>query len=103
MKTALQRVPISAKNDDSRTVHLQPLIDFLKAQGNAPASADDFTFDRDGYGSYYFAQALDMEALRARFDLPATLLLTKDTVQDTRNFVRITQALGPQPVLSFGA
>ena len=100
MKTVLQRVPISAKFDGSRTAHLQPLIDFLTAQGNAPASAD-FTFDRDGYGSYYFAQALDMEALRARFDLPATLLLTKDTVQDTRNFVAITQAFGPQPVLSF--
>ena len=102
MKTVLQRVPVSAKFDGSRTAHLRPLIDFLTAQGNAPAS-EDFTFDRDGYGSYYFAQALDMEALRARFDLPATLLLTKDTVQDTRNFVRLTQAFGPQPVLSFGA
>ena len=101
MKTVLQRVPITAKFDGSRTAHLQPLIDFLTAQGNAPASAD-FTFDRDGYGSYYFAQALDMEALRARFDLPATIVLTKDTVQDTGNFVRITQAFGPQPVLSFG-
>ena len=63
MKTVLQRVPITAKFDGSRTAHLQPLIDFLTAQGNAPASKD-FTFDRDGYGSYYFAQPLDMEALR---------------------------------------
>ncbi len=102
MVTASEKVPILAKNNDSRTVHLQPLIDFLTAQGNVPAS-ENFTFDRDGYGSYYFAQALDMEALRAQFELPITLLLTKDTVQDTRNFVRITQAFGPQPVLSFGA
>ena len=93
MKIALQRVPISAKFDGSRTAHLQPLIDFLTAQGDALASGD-FTFDRDGYESYYFARALDMEALRAQFDLPATLPLTKDTVQDTRNFVRITQAFG---------
>ena len=103
MKTALQRVPISAKNDDSRTAHLQPLIDFLKGQGNAPASADDFTFDRDGYGSYYFAQALDMEALRARFDLPASIVAGQSAVYDGRNFVCITQAFGSQPVLSFGA
>ena len=101
MKTAIQRVPITAKFDGSRTAHLQPLIDFLTAQGNAPAS-EDFTFDRDGYGSYYFAQALDMQALRAQFDLPATIVLTKDTVHDKGNFVRITQAFGPQPVLSFG-
>ncbi len=103
MVTVPAKVPISAKLDGSRTAHLQPLINFLKAQGNEPASADDFTFDRDGYGSYYFAQVLDMEALRAHFALPAAILLTKDTVQDTRNFVRITQAFGPQPVLSFEA
>ena len=101
MVTASEKVPISAKNDDSRTAHLQPLIDFLKAQGNAPASAD-FTFDRDGIGSYYFAQPLDMEAIRARFALPASIVAGQSAVFDSRNFVCITQAFGPQPVLSFG-
>jgi hypothetical protein len=101
MVTAPAKVPISAKLDGSRTAHLQLLIDFLKAQGNEPASADDFTFDRDGYGSYYFAQELDMEALRAQFDLPASIVAGQSAVYDSRNFVCITQAFGPQPVLSF--
>lgn len=102
MVIAPEKVPVSVKFAGSRTAHLQPLIDFLKAQGNEPASADDFTFDRDGYGTYYFAQALDMEALRVRFDLPASIVAGQSAVYDTRNFVCITQAFGPQPVLSFG-
>lgn len=102
MVKAPQKVPILAKLDGSRTAHLQPLIDYLAAQGNAPAS-EDFTYDRDGYGSFYFTKALDMALLRAHFAFPATIVLTKDTVQDTRNFVRITQAFSPQPVLSFEA
>lgn len=91
MVEAPQKVPISAKLDGSRTAHLQPLIDYLAAQGNAPAS-EDFTYDRDGYGSFYFTKALDMALLRAHFAFPATIVLTKDTVQDSRNFVGITQA-----------
>jgi len=97
-----EKVPILAKNEGSRTAHLQPLIDFLKAQGNAPAS-EDFTFDRDGYGSYYFAQPLDVEAIQARFSLPASIVAGQSAVYDSRNFVCITQAFGPQPVLSFEA
>lgn len=102
MVTTSEKVPISAKFDGSRTAHLQPLIDFLKAQGNAPAS-EDFTFDRDGYGSYYFVQALDMEALRARFDLPASIVAGQSGVYDTRNFVGIGQhvAQGPPIQLDF--
>ena len=103
MVTTSAKVPISAKFDGSRTAHLQPLIDFLKAQGNAPASADTFTFDRDGYGDYRFAGPLDMAALRERFEFPPTLLLGQNSVQDTRNFVGIGQhvAQGPPIQLDF--
>lgn len=100
MVEAPQKVPISAKLDGSRTAHLQPLIDYLAAQGNAPAGPGAFSYDRDGYGSFYFTEALDMVLLRAHFAFPATIILTKDTVQDSRNFVGITQASpGSTPLL----
>ncbi|TDN39838.1 hypothetical protein E4631_23335 [Hymenobacter sp. UV11] len=92
MSQTLEKTVLVEKLPDSRTAHLQPIIDYLTAEGNTPADQAMFTYDRDGYGSYYFKEALDMARLRAHFAFPATILLTKDTVQDTRNFVRITQA-----------
>ena len=38
----LPKEPISDKADGSRTAHLQPVIDFLKDQGNEPATGDAF-------------------------------------------------------------
>lgn len=94
---------ISDKSEGSRTVHLQPIIDFLKAQGNEPATGDAFYYNRDGLGTYGFAQPLDMAALRARFDFPDSIALYATAIHDSRNFVRITQDFGTQPVrpLSF--
>lgn len=101
MVTTSEKVPISAKFDGSRTAHLQPLIDFLKAQGNAPwgrpsaepVSENGFYFDRDGYGTFYFEQPLNLVALAAQFDLPDTIVLGKTAVYDSRNFVGISQAI----------
>lgn len=90
--------PILDKADGSRTAHLQPVIDFLKAQGNEPATGDAFYYTRDGYGVYGFAQPLDVSALRARFEFPPSIHLTATSVQDTRHFVCITQDRGPRPV-----
>ena len=101
MSQTLEKVALVEKLPDSRTAHLQPVIDFLKAQGNAPASNDEFTYNRDGFGEYEFHQPLDVEALRQRFTFPSTILLTKDAVQDTRNFVAVTQALPPSAPLTF--
>lgn len=101
MGQTLEKVALVEKLPDSRTAHLQPIIDFLKAQGNDPASGDEFTYNRDGFGEYLFHQSLDVEALRQRFTFPPTILLTKDAVQDTRNFVAITQALPPSAPLTF--
>lgn len=77
--------------DPTSTDHLRPIIDFLKAQGNEPTTEDRFCYSRDGYGVYGFAQPLDVAALRARFDFPASIHLTATAVQDTRHFVCITQ------------
>jgi hypothetical protein len=103
MKQQVPKTLILEKVGDSRTAHLQPLIDFLKAHGNQPARVDDFTFDRDGYGDYRFASPLDMAALVAHFDFPPTLLLNQNSVEDTRNFVGINQhvAQGPPITLDF--
>ena len=91
MSQTLEKTVLVEKLPDSRTAHLQPIIDYLTAEGNAPAGQAEFTYDRDGYGSYYFKEALDMAMLRAHFAFPATIVLTKDTVHDKGNFVRITQ------------
>ncbi|RZL06213.1 MAG: hypothetical protein EOO62_19350 [Hymenobacter sp.] len=56
--------------------------------------------DRDGYGRYSFTEPLDRAALQARLDFPPTLLFTKDTVRDPRNFVGITHYLDPGPPLT---
>jgi len=101
MVTAPQKESISPKFEGSRTAHLQPIIDFLKAHGNQPAGPDGFTFDRDGYGDYRFSDPLDMEGLKERFEVPATLLLNQNSVQDTRNFVGINQHVPQGPPLTF--
>ncbi|MBC6700169.1 hypothetical protein [Hymenobacter sp. BT190] len=95
--------PISDKADGSRTAHLQPVIDFLKAQGNEPATGDAFEYNRDGLGTYGFAQPLDVDLLQQRFDFPPSIHLSSAGLHDSRNFVRIAQDFGPQPVrpLSF--
>ncbi|MFD2722133.1 hypothetical protein ACFST9_25675 [Hymenobacter monticola] len=109
MVTAPGKVPISEKMTASRTAHLQPLIDFLKAQGNPPwiapsdrpAGDDGFYFDRDGYGTFYFEQPLDLPALAARFALPATIAVGQTAVYDSRNFVCIAQAIPQEQPLQF--
>ena len=109
MVNSPEKVLISAKFDDSRTAHLQPLIDFLHAQGNPPWQApsyqrvgeNGFYFDRDGYGTFYFEQPLNLSALAARFDLPNTIVLGKTAVYDSRNFVGISQVVPQGPPLRF--
>ncbi|KUG09211.1 hypothetical protein [Solirubrum puertoriconensis] len=76
----------------SSTDHLLPVIDFLKAQGNAPAGPDKFTFNRDGLGVYAFQQPVDVEQLRAHFDFPPSIHLSADGLHDSRHFVRVQQA-----------
>lgn len=100
---------ISAKFEGSRTAHLQPLIDFLKAQGNPPglapghrpAGGDGFCFDLDGYGTFYFEQPLDLLALAARFSLPATIVIGQTAVYDSRNFVCLRQSIPQEQALRF--
>lgn len=93
--------PISEKFAGSRTAHLQPLIAFLKVQGNIPWQApsyrpvgvDEFDFDRDGFGNFYFTSPLDLAAVREKFVLPATISFTPGgTIWDERNLVGIAQA-----------
>ena len=109
MVTAPEKTPILEKMPDSRTAHLQPLIDFLKAQGNPPwvfpsyrrAGADGFDFDRDGFGNFYFQVPLDLAAVRRHFSLPPTIVFTKSSIWDQRNMVGIDQALPVGEPLKF--
>ena len=103
MVKVFEKVPVSDKLDGSRTAHLQPVIDFLKAQGYEPATGDQFEYNRDGLGTYGFAQPLDVDLLQRHFDFPSSISLSSAGVHDSRNFVRIAQDFGPQPVrrLSF--
>ena len=103
MVTAPQKEPVSDKFDGSRTAHLQPVIDFLKAQGYEPATGDAFEYNRDGLGTYGFTQPLDVDLLQQHFAFPPSISLSSAGLHDSRNFVRIAQDFGPQPVrrLSF--
>ena len=94
------RVAIAAGVPGSDTVHLQPIIDFLKAQGNTPATGDAFQFNRDGLGVYGFAQPLDTQLLQEYFDFPSSISLSVDGLHDSRHFVRI-QHTPNQPVRRF--
>lgn len=109
MVKAPEKVLISAKFDDSRTAHLRPLLDLLTAQGNPPwlgpsdqpAGENGFYFDRDGFGTFYFEQPLNLAALSAHFELPASVVLGKTAVYDSRNFVSISQVIPQRPPITF--
>lgn len=83
------KVAIADDVPGSDTAHLQPVIDFLKAQGNAPATGDAFEFNRDGLGVYGFALPLDTQLLQEHFDFPSSISLSVDGLHDSRHFVRI--------------
>ena len=89
----------------SDTDHLLPVIEFLKAQGNTPATGDKFDFNRDGLGTYGFTEPLDLALLQEHFVFPPTIKLSADGLHDTRHFVRISQGSPSQPArkLSFEA
>lgn len=97
-----QRIAADAPNL-SDTDHLLPVIAFLKAQGYTPATGDVFYFDRDGLGTYGFAEPLDTSGLPEHFDFPHSVQVVPGCIYDTRHFVRITQFDGPHLVrrLSF--
>lgn len=84
-----------------RTDHLQPVIDFLKAQGYEPATGDEFQYNRDGLGTYGFTQPLDVALLQEHFDFPPSLTLSHGQLFDSRHFLRICQDFGPQPARRF--
>ena len=63
----------------SDTDHLLPVIAFLKAHGNTPAAGDEFTFNRDGLGTYGFQQPLDVALLQEHFVFPPTISLELPT------------------------
>ena len=94
------RVVIAADVAGSNTAHLQPVIDFLKAQGYTPATGDGFEFNRDGLGVYGFAQLFDTRLLQEHFDFPPSIGLSVDGLHDSRHFVRIQHTPG-QPVRRF--
>lgn len=86
-----------------------PIVAFLKAQGNTPApplsyaqqNPDGFNFDRDGLGTFRFEKPLDVEALKAGFDFPPTIGITRQgDIWDSRNRVGISQS---RPVLEADA
>ncbi len=89
----------------SDTDHLLPVMNFLKAQGNTPATGDKFDFNRDGLGTYGFSQPLDVALLQEHFVFPPTIKLSVDGLHDTRHFVRIGQGNPSQPArqMSFEA
>lgn len=73
------------------TDHLLPVIEFLKKQGNQPATNDEFRFNRDGFGVYGFQQPINIDLLKRHFDFPSTIILAGGALRDDRHFVGIEQ------------
>nr|GFC95013.1 hypothetical protein [Tanacetum cinerariifolium] len=86
----LRKVRIQAQAPASRTAHLQPILDFLKAQGNLPAGVDAWTHDREGLETYTFARPFDLAAIQAQFEFPPTIELHAKGLYDKGNFATIT-------------
>ena len=77
---------------DPRTDHLRPVIAFLLAQGNTPASwrGDAFSFDQGGEGHYTFIDPIDAAQLREHFTFPASIRVYEDGyIKDSLNRVDI--------------
>lgn len=54
--------------------HLKPVIDFLVEQGNLPHTKSmKFERGREGVGELHFFGPIDDEALKKRFEFPATI------------------------------
>lgn len=86
---------------DPRTDHLRPVIEYLLAQGNTPASwrGDAFSFDQGGEGHYLFAGPIDAAQLRERFAFPASIQVYDDgSIKDSLNRVDISHE---RPALPF--
>lgn len=97
---------IQERLPDSRAAHLLPIVDFLRERGNIPSprlsyasyTENGFNFDRDGQGVFLFDQPLDLEAVKAHFELPATMGYTRNGIYDERNRLSIEQTV-PQKAL----
>lgn len=89
MSPSTPQIPVLPKLPGSRTAHLQPVLDWLLAQGCQPAGLPAFTFNRDGHGSCRFAGTLPLAQLAARFALPASVVPYADGLDDRRNFLEI--------------
>jgi len=79
---------------DPRTDHLRPVIEYLLAQGNTPASwrGDAFSFDQGGEGHYLFTGPIDAAQLRGHFAFPASIRVYDDgSIKDSLNRVDISQ------------
>jgi hypothetical protein len=85
-----EKVLIQAQSPESRTAHLQPVIDFIKAQGNQPAGVDAWTHNRDGLEIYTFAHPLDLAAIQAHFEFPPTIEPYAKGLYDKGNFANLT-------------
>ena len=95
----IQLAAQGAPGHDPRTAHLHPVIEYLLAQGNTPASwrGDAFAFDQGGEGHYLFAGPLDAVQLREQFAFPASIRVYDDgSMKDSLSRVDISQALLPR-------
>lgn len=95
MSQALEKIVIERDAaNQTDTDHLLPVIAFLKAQGYTPATGDAFYFDRDGLGTYGFAEPLNTAGLQDHFVFPPSIHVTPTSIYDTRHFVTIKQSAG---------
>lgn len=103
MEQALGKAVIAASGSAFVTDHLQPVVDWLKAQGYTPTTGDAFGLTPKALGLYGFAQPLNPDALAAQFEFPPSILVTLYGIHDVANYLSIRQYCGTEPLLSLEA
>lgn len=104
----MQKVQIlpagSGGDQDPRTAHLRPIIEYLLAQGNRPAQwwhEDGWRSDPGGELHYVFTNPIDAAQLREHFVFPDSIQVQEDgSIWDSLNRVDIRHER-PTPLFSF--
>ena len=93
MQKTMEKIKIKNQKN-SRSAHLQPVIDFLISQGNTPLQKG-FYYDKGGIGTFEFADPIDSNLLKEKFEFPDSIKVGKDayygggTVWDERKGLKI--------------
>lgn len=90
------RILADSADQENKTEHLWPIIDFLIEHGNVPVTGK-FTYDRTGVGTFLFRETVNVDLINHYFEVPYSIRVGHDSyygggvVWDLRNALKIHQ------------